>query len=68
MISEILRKAAVVTYKMTRDIHKVEVLRANELNWWSLEQAEMLLANVGGVVDGFASDLMNIGLGTDDPH
>lgn len=51
---------------MTRHIHEVEVLRADELDGRALEQTEVVLANVGSVLDGLASNLVDVGLGADD--
>jgi hypothetical protein len=51
---------------MARNIHEVEVLRADELHWRALEQAIVLLANISGVLDGLPCDLVNVGTGADD--
>lgn len=50
---------------MARNIHEVEVFRANELHGRSLEEAIVLLADVCRVFDGFASDLVDVGPGAD---
>lgn len=51
---------------MTRHIHEVEVLWADELDRRTLEQAVVFLADVGGILDGLASDLVDVCAGTDD--
>jgi hypothetical protein len=51
---------------VTWHIHEVEVLRADELDRRTLEQAVVFLADVGGVLDRFARDLVDIRSGTDD--
>lgn len=55
-----------MTYQMARHIHEVEVLGADELDGRTLKQAEVILADVSGVLDGFPSNLVDVGLGADD--
>lgn len=55
-----------MTHQMARHIHEVEVFGADELDGRSLEQAKVILADVSGVLDGFPSDLVDVGLGADD--
>jgi hypothetical protein len=54
------------TYEVARNIHEVEIFRADELDGRSLEQSVVLLADVGGVLDGFTGDLMDVGASADD--
>ena len=53
---------------MTRNIHKVELFRTDEMNGRSFEESVMLLADVGSVLDRFPRDLVDVRLGADDSN
>jgi hypothetical protein len=46
--------------QMSRDISKVKILRADELDWWSFKHGVMLFANIASIFDGFLEDVVDV--------
>lgn len=51
---------------MAGDIHEVEIFRTEELNLGTPEQTVMFLADEQGIVDRFATNIVNVRLRADD--
>lgn len=52
--------------QMTRNVHEVEVGVADELNFGSIEEAVVILADEASVLDGFLGQIAHVCLCTDD--
>lgn len=50
---------------MARDIHEVEIFRANELNGRTFEQSVVFFADVGSILDRLSRNLVNVRLCAD---
>lgn len=45
---------------MTGDVSKIEVLRADKLNWWTLKHGVVFFAYITSILDGLLKDIMNV--------
>ena len=53
--------------EVSRNVHKVQVLLADELNLGCLEETVVVLTDKASVFNGLKRDLPHVGLGADDP-
>lgn len=53
---------------MTGDIHKIQIVLADELNFGSFEKAVVVLTDKTSILDGFLGQLPDVSFGADDPY